>query len=121
MHRRWLKDSYFSPKLLDGATTRMEHRMTAEMIRQGHAPPGRTDALDRKLYGEWSRIAHNRRSGVLESFHGDLRQFAYGVKNDPLCRGVWAGYGTQVITEITVTVGAALTKMLGPVAWGTNR
>jgi len=119
LHRRWLRDGYFSPKLMEGALKRMEDRMAAEMITQGHTPPGRTDELDRKLYDEWSRIAHNRRSGVLESYHADLRDFAYGAESDPLRRGVWVGYGTQVIAEVTVTVGAGLTKMLGPATWGT--
>jgi hypothetical protein len=117
LHGKWLRDGYLSAKDLVHAQKRMEDRSAVEMLKQGVAPPGRTDELDHQLYGHWSKIAHNRRSGILESYRSDLRDFAYGPHPDPLRRGVWTGYGTEVISELTVTVGAALAKMLGPSVW----
>lgn len=119
LHRRWLRDGYFSPKMMEQATQRIEQRTAIEMIKQGQAPPGRTDELDRKLYDEWSRIAHNRRSGILDGYRPDLREFVYGAEAEPLRLGVWVGYGTQVLSEVTVTVGATLTKMHGREIWTT--
>ncbi|MEX2193913.1 MAG: hypothetical protein WD844_01385 [Thermoleophilaceae bacterium] len=117
LHRKWLRDGYFAPKELQKAQKRMEDRATADMLRHGVLPPGRTNDLDRQLYGHWSRIAHNRRSGIIESYRPDLRRFVAGPHSDALSRAVWAGYGTQVLYELTVTVGAALAKMLGPGLW----
>jgi hypothetical protein len=117
LHRKWLRDGYFSPKDLQLAQRRMEDRAAAEMLKRGVAPPGRTHEFDHQLYGHWSRIAHNRRSGLLESYRPDLRAFAYGRHPDPLRRALWIGYATQVTREVAVTVGAALTKMLGPSVW----
>jgi hypothetical protein len=117
LQKKWLRDGYFSPNDLEKAQRRMEDRAAVQMLKEGVAPPGRTDELDHQLYGHWSRIAHNRRSGILENYRGDLREFAYGPHSDPLRRALWTGYGTQIIYEVTVTVGAALTKMLGPEMW----
>jgi hypothetical protein len=117
LHRKWLRDGYFSPSDLEQAQRRMEDRAAVEMLRSGVAPPGRTDKLDHQLYGQWSKIAHNRRTGILENYRADLREFAYGPHPDPLRRALWVGYGTQIVSEVTVTVGAVLTKMLGPETW----
>lgn len=60
---------------------------------------------------------HNRRSGIIDSYRPDLRRFAAGPYSEILLRAIWAGYGTQVVYELTVTVGAGLAKMLGPALW----
>lgn len=117
LHRKWLRDGYFTPKELQQAQKRIEDHTAADMLTRGVLPPGRTDGLDHQLYGQWSRIAHNRRSGIIESYRPDVRQFAAGPHSDALSRAVWTGYGTQVLYEVTVTVGAALAKMLGPRLW----
>lgn len=117
LHRKWLRDGYFSAKDLQLGQKRMEDRAAVDMLKRGTAPPGRTDELDHQLYGHWSRIAHNRRSGILESYQSDLREFAYGPHPAPLLRAVWTGYGTQLIYEVTVTVGAALARMFDANVW----
>ncbi|HEY5343904.1 MAG TPA: hypothetical protein VIJ66_09640 [Solirubrobacteraceae bacterium] len=117
LHAKWLRGSYFKPKELDLAKKRMEQRQAESMITQGFAPVGRTDELDRRIYHEWSRIAHNVRSGILENYREDLRQLAIGPHPDPRRRGVWVGYGTQLMVEVTVTVGGTLAKLGGPDLW----
>jgi hypothetical protein len=117
LHRKWLRDGYFSANDLRLAQKRMEDSAAVEMLMRGVAPPGRTDELDGLVYGQWSRIAHNRRSGILESYQAALREFAYGTHPDPLFRGVWAGYGAHVMHEVTITVGAMLTKVFGRHLW----
>ena len=117
LHRRWLKNGYFKAKDLQQAQKRIEDRAAADMLKQGVKPPGRTDELDHDLYDQWSRIAHNRRSSILESYDTNLREFSYGAHADPLRRGVWVGYGTQVVHEVTATVGLALSKFYGPEVW----
>lgn len=117
LHAKWLRGSYFKPKDLDLAQKRMEQRQAESMIKQGFAPVGRTDDLDRRIYHEWSRIAHNVRSGILENYREDLRQLAIGPHPDSLRRGVWVGYGTQLMVEVTVTVGGTLAKLAGPDLW----
>jgi hypothetical protein len=117
LHRRWLKNGYFKVKDLQQAQKRIEDRAAVEMLKQGIQPPDRTDELDHDLYDQWSRIAHNRRSSILESYDSSLREFAYGAHTDPLRRGVWVGYGTQVVYEVTVTVGLALSKFNGLKVW----
>lgn len=115
--QKWLGDSYFSAKKLETTEHELETRIAAEMLKQGVRPPGRTTALSTQIYRTWSKIAHNRRSGVLESYSPDLRQMAYGPHPDPLMGAVWVGYGTQLVVEVVVTVGMALAKFLGPDFW----
>jgi hypothetical protein len=114
---KWLGDSYFSAKKLETAEHELETRIAAEMLKQGVRPPGRTTGFSKQIYGTWSKIAHNRRTGVLESYSPDLRQMAYGAHPDPLMRAVWVGYGTQLMVEVVVSVGMALAKFLGPAFW----
>lgn len=117
LHRKWLGDGYFSPNVLERAQKRMEDRQAAAMLRHGVVPPGRTREDGHWLYGEWSRIAHNRRSGVLENYSPPLWEFAYGPHPDPLRRGLWTGYGSEVLYEVLLSVGAMLTKAHGPKMW----
>lgn len=117
LHRKWLRDGYFSPKDLRLAQKRMEDSAAVEMLKEGIAPPGRTDELGSLVYDQWSRIAHNRRSSILESYQATLREFAYGAHPDPLLRGVWTWYGAQVVHEVTVTVGGMLAKVFGQALW----
>jgi hypothetical protein len=117
---RWLRDGYFSPEKLERAEHELETRMATEMLKQGHPLPGRTTQLSKQIYGTWSKIAHNRRSGILESYSSQLRQMAYGPHQDPLLRAVWVGYGSQLLVEVVLTVGMALTKFLGQVFWITK-
>lgn len=117
LHRKWLRDGYFSANDLRLAQKRMEDSAAVEMLKRGIAPPGRTDELESLVYGQWSRVAHNRRSGILESYQAALREFAYGAHPDPLFRGVWTGYGAHVVHEVTVTVGAMLAKVFGRPLW----
>jgi hypothetical protein len=114
---RWLGDSYFNAKKLETAEHEVETRLVVEMLKQGVRPPGRTTGFSKQLYRTWSKITHNRRTGVLESYSPALRQMAYGAHPDPLMHAVWVGYGTQLIVEVVLTVGMALTKFLGPGFW----
>lgn len=114
---KWLSDSYFSAKKLETAEHELETRIAAEMLKQGVRPLDRTMPLSKQIYRTWSKIAHNRRSGVLESYSPGLRQMAYGPHPDPLMRAVWVGYGTQLMVEVVLTVGMALAKFLGPNFW----
>lgn len=117
LHRKWLKDGYFTPTDLRRAQERIEDRQAVAMLKSGFAPPGRTHDLDKALYDQWSKITHNRRSGIAESYSPELREFSYGTRVDPLRWAVWVGYATQVQVEVVLTVGALLTKIFGQNCW----
>ena len=113
LHQQWLRDGYFRPTTLMEAEMRSRTRKAAQMLGEGLSAPDRTDKSDDPIYHEWSRVTHNRRSSILESYRPDLRELVCGSQSDLLSHAVWVGIATHVFFRGTLTVEISLTTMLG--------
>ncbi len=113
LHQQWLRDGYFRPTTFREAEKRNRERKAIQMPGRGLAPIDSIDKPDNPIYHELSRLAHNRRSGILESYRPDLRELVSGSQADLLAHGVWVGCGTMTLFEGTLTVEISLTTMLG--------
>jgi hypothetical protein len=113
LHQQWLRDGDFRPTTLMEAEMRSRTRKAAQMLGEGLSAPDRTDKSDDPIYHEWSRVTHNRRSSILESYRPDLRELVCGSQSDLLSHAVWVGIATHVFFRGTLTVEISLTTMLG--------
>ena len=116
--RLWLDDegkySYVQPKAAREANDRYEQKLAEAMERSGLPRIRATKDLAEELYDRQSRVAHSRRSSVVDAVWLPGRQMAYGFHPSAIRRAGYASWAGTMTVEVTNAVGDALRAFFGP-------
>jgi hypothetical protein len=112
---QWLDDErYIKEASARNAAARIEKPVIALMKKQGIELQGDQTQLGGQVYDILSKVAHNMRGGFAESVSVPLHRFSYGPHPDPRERAIHVEFGGQMVEEVVLIVGGALsTRFLG--------
>jgi hypothetical protein len=113
--RRWLEDKEVKQNDARMAEQRQAERIDEQRTEAGEEPLGVDPGeLSREIYSGLSAAAHHRRSVVDEGIDHQNRTMIYGPDPRDSVRLDFTAFAGQLIHEVLITVGGALSYLGGP-------
>jgi hypothetical protein len=111
--RRWLSRRRVEQRRARAAIGAAQRAIDQALQEQGVEIEGDLEELTRQIYRVLSKGAHNDREGFSDAHSSAGRLFVYGSHPSPVVRATWLSYASELLEQVILEVGDALTRFYG--------